>query len=913
MRKIYFDSGKHPTIALAPDNKTIVEVHEGLYYRIGHIDPYCAKVNWVGDGGTKYDAGEQPAIAIAPDNTVIEVHKGSGNNNLYYRTGSLKEDKIEWNGNTKADNYDGGAQQPAIALASDGKTIVEFHNQKGNSNGIYYRIGTLEGQIIKWKGSGGTYYANGDFPSIAFTSQDKLVLIYQGASDNKLYWELLKLDITKEKEQISRISNGPVRVDSGSHSAVALSPKKDYITVINKRHDDNYLRQSLGVLGEDSISWPLDSDIIRDVGDTNSEGTQGEYPTFIWTQDGTIIIVYQDSDGNLASIGSSGIEPEVTNDYYAVSAQLLKAFVKGGKTSDLVNPILRAALEGKGDFANIEAKATKGINFVEALSSEMSSSIWYQNPPAKDISEPKPELFTMDDAFNTLSMLAFAIPEVGGLVAGGLSVVKGVFDGIDRQEEWELKMNQIKNATGNVERSKEDEIIDDLSSKIELQGVQQTLKEVESHVAKFKEALNTYFLPDNIISVSPNQQHGFAQPGYLRQKNSRMTVLDAFNVKSLLEDDPWNMILQSQNLQSRRSEVDDPELYSDTLVMPPKYSEVTLSTFIGLATTVVSAMLAYAFLLHAPDDLFSMPSDTKPKIRPPYDAVATLRDYRKNGDMPQPDKLNSVADVAAYVDGYKALECIEILDNLLNQFIKRLEGAKAVWQKIIDRLNMVSFANNQPPQRGNYCYLERDGRVHFNIGPMDNPSDDEKLINKLARDVCTTNQFTCTDQTLSSVKYDTFLANFRNFKTRLEVTYTITTSAKDITEYIFTFGIWAAGNKYLIDDWNKNLKYFAYPLPIDNESDNAEKTKGYNDVFWTCVLKNGISDPAQAGFLDNTAARDTVTWMAYILQNYCEKYRFRVDMKNMTNTLEMAQITSQIFKNIKSEVCDKILRDVAAK
>ncbi len=182
-----YDFGYNPFVAVAPSDRA-VETHYNTPDKLfSNVLQLSTSVSTTSYGG-EYQKGQDPTLAVLTDGTtVLEVHGGNGNNNLYYNVGTLKSDgtlTFPSNGT----QYDSG-EDPCLAVANKDGTerIFEFHRSPtGGSSNLYYNIATRNGQSITWT-SNGKYYADGVTPFATFApDQDSLLATHEEGSKVKV-------------------------------------------------------------------------------------------------------------------------------------------------------------------------------------------------------------------------------------------------------------------------------------------------------------------------------------------------------------------------------------------------------------------------------------------------------------------------------------------------------------------------------------------------------------------------------------------------------------------------------------------------------------------------------------------------------------------------------------------------------
>ena len=293
-----FDTGYESSVAMHPSG-LIVEVHSsgqtfltynGLFYRIGKLDPTKGTVAWGPSRRwvTKDKNGSWPAVAITKEGYAILTYSNAftkSNAVLRYSVGTL-----DLNGGTdqlinfkvQNEKLDTGFHD-SISVNYNG-TIAEAHEADGKK-GMYYRLGHLKAPAsgnfnIVWdSGDGGQPWDDGVNPQIAINDNNDVVEVHQAsANDHRLHY-------TRAKISGNRITFGK---DHPFYSA----GKRPAVTLLNngylvEMHASNYdkktglseLRYRAGTLDRNNatlINWP-DGTTIGYVANTGGIGTNGAY------------------------------------------------------------------------------------------------------------------------------------------------------------------------------------------------------------------------------------------------------------------------------------------------------------------------------------------------------------------------------------------------------------------------------------------------------------------------------------------------------------------------------------------------------------------------------------------------------------------------------------------------------------
>ena len=293
-----FDTGYESSVAMHPSG-LIVEVHSsgqtfltynGLFYRIGKLDPTKGTVAWGPSRRwvTKDKNGSWPAVAITKEGYAILTYSNAftkDNAVLRYYVGTL-----DLNGGTdqlinfkvQNEKLDTGFHD-SISVNYNG-TIAEAHEADGKK-GMYYRLGHLKAPAsgnfnIVWdSGDGGQPWDDGVNPQIAINDNNDVVEVHQASGDDH------RLHYTRAKISGNRITFGK---DHPFYSA----GKRPAVTLLNngylvEMHASNYdkktglseLRYRAGTLDRNNatlINWP-DGTTIGYVANPGGIGTNGAY------------------------------------------------------------------------------------------------------------------------------------------------------------------------------------------------------------------------------------------------------------------------------------------------------------------------------------------------------------------------------------------------------------------------------------------------------------------------------------------------------------------------------------------------------------------------------------------------------------------------------------------------------------
>lgn len=187
--------GSHPAVAVAPDGRVIV-VYEGtadqrLFYVSGYLN---AEGELVGEefSLTEGDArrGYTPSISIDAAGRVVVVYRGTDDLKLWYVSGL-----IDGAGRIVGEEFsltEGDARRgfgPAVAFDQSGRVVVVYEGTDDQK--LFYVSGVLDGagRIIGPERSlteGDN--RRGSNPTVAFDDSDGIVILYEGTDANKLWY-----------------------------------------------------------------------------------------------------------------------------------------------------------------------------------------------------------------------------------------------------------------------------------------------------------------------------------------------------------------------------------------------------------------------------------------------------------------------------------------------------------------------------------------------------------------------------------------------------------------------------------------------------------------------------------------------------------------------------------------------------
>ena len=187
--------GRTPAVAVAPDGR-LVMIYEGtdahrLWYLSGFLD------NTGGFRGSEFSLTEgdarrgfTPSIAIDRDGRVIVVYQGTDEQKLWYVSGYVSADgRIvgDEHALTQGDHRRGAS--PAVAFAPNGRVVVVY--QGTDEQKLWYVSGIVDhdGRIV------GDEFSltedasrRGYHPTITFDDAGTIAILYEGTDESKLWY-----------------------------------------------------------------------------------------------------------------------------------------------------------------------------------------------------------------------------------------------------------------------------------------------------------------------------------------------------------------------------------------------------------------------------------------------------------------------------------------------------------------------------------------------------------------------------------------------------------------------------------------------------------------------------------------------------------------------------------------------------
>lgn len=170
-----YDTGERPSVAINNSN-IVVEVHKSetrdkLWCRAGNVNG-----NTVNFGESyEYDSGIRPSIDLNNNGLVVEVHQSESRERIWYRIGKAEGGRIEWRNDGESIEFDEErpGKRPAVAITDDGRVIVVHQRtvkstlHSNGTDALWYRTGQVKGDTIEWFSDSKRYQGRGVAPAIA--------------------------------------------------------------------------------------------------------------------------------------------------------------------------------------------------------------------------------------------------------------------------------------------------------------------------------------------------------------------------------------------------------------------------------------------------------------------------------------------------------------------------------------------------------------------------------------------------------------------------------------------------------------------------------------------------------------------------------------------------------------------------
>jgi hypothetical protein len=568
------------------------------------------------------------------------------------------------------------------------------------------------------------------------------------------------------------------------------------------------------------------------------------------------------------------------------------------------------ALYQKKDNSDFSDNYIGSDAFKEKYRTTISNAIWYNKAPQK--TQPKDSqdvsILSADDLLDLFSTLSWAVPEAGPFLSAGCTIIKHMKDNMEKKQK--LYDEEIKQKEENKE-----------AKNPTTDGYTLVVKQIKDYMQKHEISTENRILfadleslKDSILKIglSPIGSGDGETDIPLKLKKE----INELRQDTLLNRDFWLRqigkvfdIVESSELQEivfANSKFLDNEMEVN-LYSKPTFKMVVFEAFIHVSLTIVTALLAYAYLYVLPDEAFTNKDWDKSK----FDIDKALKTTDKNNLDGQNRKTASYA--------------LRLLHQQLERYIERLKDASDIWRQIFERLKKVSFDCEQPAERNSLWYLEKSKQLTVNIVHLKENDLSTGSINDLFTSrTCEDNQIVCLDDTLiNSDGHDLFLEGYFNFNTKLSITWE-TGSLDELKDkvaqswpnYLFEAEQFVVSPQTFLssselgNDVTKLLysklstvREVIYPRRKDQEG-NGDVPRC--DVFWTEGFeKEKISSFRNAclpGFLQTQQGRDIIAWLALILNQYSEEYHFTLNLETQLSTVHIANRLLKVYENFNDGV-----------
>lgn len=171
-----FDTGFNPSVALNTADQVVVAFQisdDESVYRIGTRTD--SGIDWCSSTSQHLALGVEPGIAINFAGQVVEVHRSENLPQLYYNVGNISGDKIKFL-NPSALKYCSG-RWPKVAL-DDNSQVVEVDLGISGTTGVWYHTGSISGGTIPGFELGPTEFAAGTDPDVGFNNNGEVAITY---------------------------------------------------------------------------------------------------------------------------------------------------------------------------------------------------------------------------------------------------------------------------------------------------------------------------------------------------------------------------------------------------------------------------------------------------------------------------------------------------------------------------------------------------------------------------------------------------------------------------------------------------------------------------------------------------------------------------------------------------------------
>lgn len=235
-----------------------------LHYALGKIAGNNLKIlqNYY-----QYDEGRRPSVTLTDDNRVVEIHQAAdsvGRQGLWSTVGKIKNDFIDWKPSVDMGQK---GREPDIAVleSRNSKLVVEVHRGHGDSNNLWYRTGKLSGQKVEWSANSHNY-DSGEAPSIAIDKNGNLAIVHKTATSDaipeKFEYDNLwyRSGTISSSGKVSWFQNGAIKYNIGENPAIGLARNGNTYRLVETHLAD--ISQSPSPLVVTYTSIPLVHELI---------------------------------------------------------------------------------------------------------------------------------------------------------------------------------------------------------------------------------------------------------------------------------------------------------------------------------------------------------------------------------------------------------------------------------------------------------------------------------------------------------------------------------------------------------------------------------------------------------------------------------------------------------------------------
>jgi hypothetical protein len=247
--------------------------------------------------------GIAPSVTVAPDGRIVDVYQGTDGNRLWFVSGTfISFDRfVEFSGAehrlTLPDDAGRLGHNPSIAFSPGGQMLVVYEGT--DSPNLWYLTGSLnaDGSFSGFEQSltQGTA-RRGYTPSIAFDPSGRVLVVYQGTDNQRLFYVSGSLD------GLGRIAGSEFRLTTDDERRRGYTPSiainnSGFVVIAYQGTSDEKIWFSYGsLLPNGSIAVQNESLLVDNRGVT----VHGYHPTVAFDSAGRLTILYEGtSDGKL--------------------------------------------------------------------------------------------------------------------------------------------------------------------------------------------------------------------------------------------------------------------------------------------------------------------------------------------------------------------------------------------------------------------------------------------------------------------------------------------------------------------------------------------------------------------------------------------------------------------------------------